>query len=217
MRPNSGRVPPGGSVDVAVLLQPMKEDPPLDFKCRDKFLVQAVKISDRLLGMEEGDAVQRELADMWSKAEQKKKADGDWALKNFAERKLRVTFLPAAGATAAAATPNRAPTLTVPDADAQSHLSPGTPPAFASARATAVINAEELEETRKLVEKLQREMADKEKELQGLRQRSGKEATAATALQQQAVKPVKKGFSFTTMLIFALIFFVLGIYLAKRY
>ncbi len=27
-----------------VLLQPMKEDPPLDFKCKDKFLVQYAKI-----------------------------------------------------------------------------------------------------------------------------------------------------------------------------
>ena len=29
----------------AVLLQAMKEDPPLDAKCRDKFLVQSVAVS----------------------------------------------------------------------------------------------------------------------------------------------------------------------------
>ena len=31
-----------------VILQPMKEDPPPDFKCRDKFLVQSVPITPEL-------------------------------------------------------------------------------------------------------------------------------------------------------------------------
>jgi hypothetical protein len=30
---------------IAVLLQAMKEDPPLDAKCRDKFLVQSVAVT----------------------------------------------------------------------------------------------------------------------------------------------------------------------------
>ncbi|SPN97517.1 related to (VAMP)-associated protein [Cephalotrichum gorgonifer] len=45
VRPNSGRIEPGEDVEVAVLLQAMKADPPADAKCRDKFLVQAVSIS----------------------------------------------------------------------------------------------------------------------------------------------------------------------------
>jgi len=45
VRPNSGRIEPGRSVQVQVLLQPMKEDPPPDFKCKDKFLVQSVAIT----------------------------------------------------------------------------------------------------------------------------------------------------------------------------
>jgi len=32
-------------VEVQVLLQAMKEDPPVDAKCRDKFLVQSIAIS----------------------------------------------------------------------------------------------------------------------------------------------------------------------------
>lgn len=32
-------------MEVQVLLQAMKEDPPLDAKCRDKFLVQSIAIS----------------------------------------------------------------------------------------------------------------------------------------------------------------------------
>ncbi|PKS07760.1 hypothetical protein jhhlp_006368 [Lomentospora prolificans] len=45
VRPNSGRIEPGHDVEVAVLLQAMKADPPLDAKCRDKFLVQSVVIT----------------------------------------------------------------------------------------------------------------------------------------------------------------------------
>lgn len=45
VRPNSGRIEPDHEVEVTVLLQAMKQDPPLDTKCRDKFLVQSVNIS----------------------------------------------------------------------------------------------------------------------------------------------------------------------------
>jgi hypothetical protein len=64
MRPNSGRIEPGDSTEVSresrvvlllrtrligarllVLLQPMKEGPPLSVKCKDKFLVQSTIIT----------------------------------------------------------------------------------------------------------------------------------------------------------------------------
>ncbi|KAF9972673.1 phosphatidylinositol-binding protein scs2 [Actinomortierella ambigua] len=45
VRPNSGRISPGQVLEVQVQLQPMKEDPPMDFKCRDKFLVQSIAIT----------------------------------------------------------------------------------------------------------------------------------------------------------------------------
>lgn len=45
VRPNSGRIEPGGEVEVSVLLQAMKEEPPADAKCRDKFLVQSTIIT----------------------------------------------------------------------------------------------------------------------------------------------------------------------------
>ncbi|KAG8404833.1 phosphatidylinositol-binding protein scs2 [Metarhizium acridum] len=44
VRPNAGRIEPGNAFDVTVLLQAMKQDPPLDAKCRDKFLVQCAPI-----------------------------------------------------------------------------------------------------------------------------------------------------------------------------
>ncbi|KAG0006846.1 phosphatidylinositol-binding protein scs2, partial [Entomortierella chlamydospora] len=45
VRPNSGRVEPGQELEVQVQMQAMKEDPPIDFKCKDKFLVQSVAIT----------------------------------------------------------------------------------------------------------------------------------------------------------------------------
>ncbi|KAJ5474979.1 Vesicle-associated membrane protein-associated protein A [Penicillium diatomitis] len=44
VRPNSGRIEPGKQVDVQVLLQAMKDEPPLEQKCKDKFLVQSVAV-----------------------------------------------------------------------------------------------------------------------------------------------------------------------------
>ncbi|KAG9083280.1 phosphatidylinositol-binding protein scs2, partial [Ceratobasidium sp. 370] len=48
VRPNSGRIEPGGSVDVQVLLQPMRPDPPLSELCKDGFLVESVVIPPRM-------------------------------------------------------------------------------------------------------------------------------------------------------------------------
>ena len=63
VRPNSGRVEPGESVDVSgdylfcryrkalihhtllVMLQALKEEPPLNTKCKDKFLIQSTIIT----------------------------------------------------------------------------------------------------------------------------------------------------------------------------
>ncbi|KAI0276502.1 PapD-like protein [Russula aff. rugulosa BPL654] len=44
VRPNSGKVDPGQTVDVQVMLQAMKEEPPLNAKCKDKFLIQSMSI-----------------------------------------------------------------------------------------------------------------------------------------------------------------------------
>ncbi|KAI9290188.1 PapD-like protein [Umbelopsis sp. AD052] len=48
VRPNSGRVDPGSSVTVQVLLQPMAQEPPEDHKCKDKFLVQSAILPSSL-------------------------------------------------------------------------------------------------------------------------------------------------------------------------
>ncbi|KAH7011405.1 PapD-like protein [Ilyonectria destructans] len=45
VRPNAGRIEPGKAFDVTVLLQAMKTEPPVDARCRDKFLVQSAPIT----------------------------------------------------------------------------------------------------------------------------------------------------------------------------
>ena len=62
-----------------VLLQAMKEQPPLDAKCRDKFLVQTVAMSS------EEDA--SNLTGFWQGVEKTNKS-------SIQERKIRVNFLP---------------------------------------------------------------------------------------------------------------------------
>ncbi|PSN64052.1 VAMP-associated protein [Corynespora cassiicola Philippines] len=80
VRPNSGRISPGEDVEVQILLQAMKEDPPLDAKCRDKFLVQSVLVT--------ADKEFSNTASLWAHIEQTAKS-------SIQEKKIRVTFLPA--------------------------------------------------------------------------------------------------------------------------
>jgi len=65
-----------------VLLQAMKEDPPLNAKCRDKFLVQSVLMTT--------DDESNNLASFWQTVEKISKA-------SIQERKIRVNFLPPGG------------------------------------------------------------------------------------------------------------------------
>ncbi|OHW93827.1 vesicle-associated membrane protein-associated protein [Colletotrichum incanum] len=96
VRPNSGRVEPGQDVEVTVLLQAMKQEPPLDTKCRDKFLVQSVPIT-----------ADKEFASIANILDQTDKS-------SVIERKIRVNWLAAedqspnaSDASAVASTPNR--------------------------------------------------------------------------------------------------------------
>lgn len=103
VRPNSGRIESGKDVEVQVLLQAMKEDPPLDARCRDKFLVQSVAINS---ASDTGNVTQ-----IWSSIEQTAKS-------SIKEQKIRVIFLPAEGS--GAATTNG----TIPEEEPPSYSSP---------------------------------------------------------------------------------------------
>ncbi|KAI0474400.1 PapD-like protein [Xylaria cf. heliscus] len=90
VRPNSGRVEPNREVEVQVILQAMKQEPPAGTKCRDKFLVQSVAITP------EKDFAN--LASIWDTI--------DKSL--VQEKKIRVAFLDPKSSTAAE------PTVTTP-------------------------------------------------------------------------------------------------------
>ncbi|KAG9326061.1 hypothetical protein KVV02_000772 [Mortierella alpina] len=79
VRPNSGRIEAGQELEVQVQMQAMREDPPVDFKCKDKFLVQSVAIT----------AEREQLApqDLWPTIEREAKDQ-------IREKKIRCVFLP---------------------------------------------------------------------------------------------------------------------------
>ncbi|KAK1836019.1 vesicle-associated protein 2-2 [Podospora conica] len=75
VRPNSGRIEPGHDVEVSVLLQAMKQEPPADARCRDKFLVQSCTIT--------GDKEFTNVAQIWDSTDRSA----------IQEKKIRVTWL----------------------------------------------------------------------------------------------------------------------------
>ncbi|KAF2721468.1 VAMP-associated protein [Polychaeton citri CBS 116435] len=108
VRPNSGRIEAGQDVEVQVLLQAMKEDPPLDARCRDKFLVQSIAIT--------ANQELNNVSQIWSNIEQTSKS-------SIHEKKIRVSFLPADGQTNG---------VTGPDVDPPAYSSPSPSVATAS-------------------------------------------------------------------------------------
>ncbi|KAG2216919.1 hypothetical protein INT45_003182 [Circinella minor] len=79
VRPNAGRVEPNSHVEVHVILQPFKEEPPADYKCKDKFLVQTAIIKPAYEALP--------IADMWSRVEQEDKA-------GIFQQKIKCAYLP---------------------------------------------------------------------------------------------------------------------------
>ncbi|MCJ1260909.1 phosphatidylinositol-binding protein scs2 [Lobaria immixta] len=107
VRPNSGRIEAGSEVEVQVLLQAMREDPPPDARCRDKFLVQSVAITP--------ERDMSNIAATWQNVEKTSKTA-------IQERKIRVLFLPS---DISSATPNH-------NNVNGAHLPDEAPPAYGS-------------------------------------------------------------------------------------
>lgn len=80
VRPNSGRVEPGEKVEVQVLLQPMKEDPAMGTKCRDKFLVQSAFVPP------DSSAFGSSFIEIWQSIERTSKSE-------IQEQKIRCSYL----------------------------------------------------------------------------------------------------------------------------
>lgn len=133
VRPNSGRIEPGLEVEVTVLLQVMKTEPPADARCRDKFLVQSVAIT--------GDKVFDNVQQIWDSVEKSA----------IQEKKIRVNWLPAFehgsnGHLGVASTPVRQPlgngVEATPDAPPPAYSSPGEDNALTSSKATPLSDYE---------------------------------------------------------------------------
>jgi len=84
VRPNSGRVEPGATVEVSVMLQPLKEEPPLNAKCKDKFLIQSTLIT--------AEKEQKPLQEIWTIPE----GNTD-EVNKVHQLKLKVVYLPPEG------------------------------------------------------------------------------------------------------------------------
>ncbi|CAG8627877.1 25602_t:CDS:2, partial [Racocetra persica] len=96
VRPNSeeGRLNYANGIDFKiVILQPMKEDPPPDFKCKDKFLVQSIGITPERETLS--------LQELWAITERESKD-------TIKENKIRCVYLPPVGN-------NLSPTLSSPN------------------------------------------------------------------------------------------------------
>ncbi|KDQ26787.1 hypothetical protein PLEOSDRAFT_159295 [Pleurotus ostreatus PC15] len=58
VRPNKGRAEPGESLEISIFLQPMRTEPPPDYICPDKFLIQSTFIT--------ADREKLSLTDIWN-------------------------------------------------------------------------------------------------------------------------------------------------------
>jgi hypothetical protein len=167
----------------------MKEDPPPEAKCRDKFLVQSVAISSST-------DTSANVSQIWTDIEQTAKS-------SIQERKIRVSFLPADGSGAttngvtsddhppsyssAAATPQRASDArdtSMADSTMGSTIIGGASGAASSVAAAVPTSTEELKqqlaEANATITRLRDQAAE------GIRQRKPQEAA------QQAVESVKQ-------------------------
>ncbi|KAI8086130.1 PapD-like protein [Halteromyces radiatus] len=82
VRPNAGRIDGLSQVEVQVILQPFKVDPPLDLKCKDKFLVQSAPVQSH-----EYDSMP--VTDIWARIETQEQAI-------IKQHKIKCAFVPAA-------------------------------------------------------------------------------------------------------------------------
>ncbi|KAF4569818.1 phosphatidylinositol-binding protein scs2 [Pleurotus pulmonarius] len=79
VRPNKGRAEPGESLEISIFLQPMRTEPPPDYICPDKFLIQSTFIT--------ADREKLSLTDIWN-------APVMSVIHEIHGQKLRVTYLP---------------------------------------------------------------------------------------------------------------------------
>ncbi|KAG2201490.1 hypothetical protein INT46_010106, partial [Mucor plumbeus] len=78
VRPNSDIIPPNGSIDVQIMLQAQREEPPFDVKCRDKFLILSTFVNSKTEDMD--------ISKLWSYVEENEKS-------SIHQHKLRCVYV----------------------------------------------------------------------------------------------------------------------------
>ncbi|KAH6674641.1 putative vesicle-associated membrane protein-associated protein C16G5.05c [Halenospora varia] len=132
VRPNSGRIEPGKEVEVTVLLQAMKQEPPLEAKCRDKFLVQSVAVTADKEFTNPGAIVRLKMLHIYPFSDFEKWQHVDDAEKSSVqEKKIRVVYLAPHSATGAV-TPMRNGINS--NSNTSIDTPEGAPPAYTNAR-----------------------------------------------------------------------------------
>ncbi|KAI8616221.1 PapD-like protein [Chytriomyces sp. MP71] len=214
VRPNAGTILAGASREVEVLLQAMKEDPPLDYKCKDKFLVQSIAAPSDVASLE-GEALAARLAELWTRADELKKSGMDPVI----EKKLKCNFVGGEGAMAALDAREKPP---VPGSTVKA--SAGSPEYATAANGTiAAANAgpalvdRELRDAKDAIKRLTQACEGYKSEIErlnALRQRrvnddksGGAVAGAGTTL---APAPVGAALPLPLALVLAIIAFILG-------
>ncbi|KAI8907188.1 PapD-like protein [Gorgonomyces haynaldii] len=95
VKPSFGKLEPGQSCQVQTLLQ-FKEDVKVDYKRKDKFLIQAIKIPPAVLKLDQTQLHQR-VSELWAQAEQISKSVPDSGAELIAQKKLRCVVVPPPG------------------------------------------------------------------------------------------------------------------------
>ncbi|ORY65522.1 putative integral ER membrane protein Scs2 [Pseudomassariella vexata] len=191
VRPNSGRVEPGKEVEVSVILQAMKQEPPMDTKCRDKFLVQSVAITS--------DQEFANLTSIWEGIDKS----------SVQEKKIRVVFLSAGGTSEG--TPDIAPPAysspgnygsatraepksSTDEPEFKTEDSPSVAQGFASSSSAATSSVASPEKLKAELAQAEKIIAQLKAEQGGLRQRKTGGATAEDNSQPaQLAQAVRTG------------------------
>ncbi|KAL3895097.1 MAG: hypothetical protein SGCHY_004902 [Lobulomycetales sp.] len=235
VRPNSGmsrslvrRIAPGKSCQVQVLLQTMKEDPPADFKCKDRFLVQSIRIPHDLASITSDTDAAPRLAELWAQAEALKKTDPTGASEILTEQKLKCVFLPAdaEGDRKSVTSPGRSsPSIKRPSSPISATNTPYSPKLPESAAADNAANLQQLQETVKRLSLACEGYKQEIDRLNGLKQRTGSKVDSMVASPGVKTVSVDKnassgklkmgsgGMSVQVAAVIALIAFLLGVLL----
>lgn len=228
VRPNAGKIAPNSQCQVQILLQAMREDPPEDVKCKDKFLVQAISIPKDLVTLETEESATK-LSEMWTQAEQLKKADPDAAATGAAatiiEKKLRCVYT---GSSSLADKDHDHPTTTSAAAAAannnnninSTNSASSTAQSSSKAAASSGLADVELFEAKETIKKLNASIENYKNEinkLSGLRQRKGGAGSADGKDQLQAMATTaklggKNGFGIEVVALVAILGLLIGIF-----